>query len=553
METQKFSEEWRDTDFHCVGGGIAGLMAAINAAEQGMDCVVLEKADTRRSGSGGLGNDHFICYIPEVHGDYATFISDIMKLQNGDRLRQMGPEWAKSFFMKTWDIVRLWDEWGIPMKHDGGYYFAGHAVPGRTRAFLKYNGIDQKPILTKQARKRGVKIHNRAMGYELLLDDQGRAAGVFAIDTREYKAYVYRAKAVCLGTGAPNGVFPNANRGAWAMRTNPLNLTGDGRAMAYRAGAELCNMEMPGLHAGVKYFCRNGQATWEGVLRDRDGVPIGPFLEKPDPLYGDITMEVNKRHIESYTKSARSPVYMDMTGLSREQLDLMEHWLRQEGNSTLLRHFRQEGIDMIDTAVEFSTYVLKLPISSGIVFNGGSETCVPGLYAAGDEGYGGISGAAVTGWWAADSARAYAADKSLADAGQLRPKAEECLNLAEELCAREDGAHWLEARMAMENIAWDYCGDLRSHAMLEAGLAHLRRVHARARETLRAENPHELMYCLGMLNLFELAETMFLMADERRESRGQHRRVDYPLQNLMLDGKRHFIRKNGGEAVMSWR
>lgn len=130
---------------------------------------------------------------------------------------------------------------------------------------------------------------------------------------------------------------------------------------------------------------------------------------------------------------------MDMTGLSREQLDLMEHWLRQEGNSTLLRHFRQEGIDMIDTAVEFSTYVLKLPISSGIVFNGGSETCVPGLYAAGDEGYGGISGAAVTGWWAADSARAYAADKSLADAGQLRPKAEECLNLAEELCAREDG------------------------------------------------------------------------------------------------------------------
>ena len=46
---------------------------------------------------------------------------------------------------------------------------------------------------------------------------------------------------------------------------------------------------------------------------------------------------------------------------------------------------------------------------------------------------------------------------------------------------------------------------------------------------------------------------MFLMADERKESRGQHRRVDYPLQNLMLDGKRHFIRKNGDEAVMSWR
>ena len=391
------------------------------------------------------------------------------------------------------------------------------------------------------------------MGYEILLDEQGRAAGVFAVDTREYKAYVYRAKAICLGTGAPNGVFPNANRGAWAMRTNPLNLTGDGRAMAYRAGAELCNMEMPGLHAGVKYFCRNGQATWEGVLRDHTGEPIGPFLKKPNPLYGDITMEVNKRHIESYTRSARSPVYMDMTGLTRDQLNLMEHWLRQEGNSTLLRHFKQEGIDMIDTAVEFSTYVLKLPISSGIAFNGKSETCVPGLYAAGDEGYGGISGAAVTGWWAADAAREYVADKEFVDAALLQPKVDECLNLVEELCGRENGAHWLEAKMAMENIAWDYCGELRSHPMLEAGLAHLRRVHARAKETLRAENPHELTYCLGMLNLFELAEVMFLMADERQESRGQHRRVDYPLQNLMLDGKRHFIRKNGEEAVMSWR
>ena len=159
----------------------------------------------------------------------------------------------------------------------------------------------------------------------------------------------------------------------------------------------------------------------------------------------------------------------------------------------------------------------------------------------------------MTGWWAADSAREYVEDKKFADASQLQSKVDECLKLVEELCHRENGAHWLEAKMAMENIAWDYCGELRSHPMMEAGLAHLRRVHARARDTLRAENPHELTYCLGMLNLFELAEVMFLMADERKESRGQHRRVDYPLQNLMLDGKRHFIRKNGDEAVMSWR
>ena len=56
-----------------VGGGIAGLMAAINAADQGVRVVVAEKANTKRSGSGATGNDHFVCYIPEIqagHGPY---------------------------------------------------------------------------------------------------------------------------------------------------------------------------------------------------------------------------------------------------------------------------------------------------------------------------------------------------------------------------------------------------------------------------------------------------------------------------------------------------
>ena len=58
-----------ETDVLIVGGGIGGLMAAISAAEQGADVLVAEKANTKRSGSGATGNDHFACYIPEYHGD----------------------------------------------------------------------------------------------------------------------------------------------------------------------------------------------------------------------------------------------------------------------------------------------------------------------------------------------------------------------------------------------------------------------------------------------------------------------------------------------------
>ena len=58
-----------ETDVLVVGGGIAGLMAGIAARDQGADVIIAEKADTRRSGSGATGNDHFLCYIPEKHGD----------------------------------------------------------------------------------------------------------------------------------------------------------------------------------------------------------------------------------------------------------------------------------------------------------------------------------------------------------------------------------------------------------------------------------------------------------------------------------------------------
>lgn len=553
MQDKIFDIIRHDTDFLCIGGGIAGLMAAINAAGLGMKCTVVEKANVKRSGSGGLGNDHFICYIPEVHGDYETFIDDVMRLQNGDRLRQMGPEWARKFFFKTNEIVKMWDGWGIPMKHEGEYYFAGHSLPGRTRAFLKYNGRDQKLVLTEQAKRQGVEIHNRRMGYELLLNSDGSAAGAVAVDTRERTLHVYYARAVFLGTGLVNNLWPFCRQAAVGATPDMLNLTADGRMMAYRAGAELCNLEMPPLHSGIKYFSRNGQATWEGVLRDPRGRPLGPFLDAPNPLYGDITMEVRKEFIDEANREGRGPIFMDMTGLTEKQLETMRHWLRQEGNYTLLRHFAQDGVNLMDTAVEFSTYPLNMPPASGIAFDAHSETCVPGLYAGGDEGYGGIAGAAVTGWWAADAAAEYATGRELCASSAHDAEIGEIADRLGSMLDRKEGAHWTEALQALQNITWDYCGEVRSGDGLEHGLSHLRRVHERARATLKAANPHELALCLGMLNLYELADIMFQMAQERRESRGYHRRADFRLPDLRLNGKKHYIRKDGDHNVMSWR
>jgi heterodisulfide reductase subunit A-like polyferredoxin len=69
-----------ETDVLCIGGGIAGLMAAIRAAELGVKVVVAEKGNVLYSGCGRMGNDHFETYIPKVHGkDKDAWIEELLK------------------------------------------------------------------------------------------------------------------------------------------------------------------------------------------------------------------------------------------------------------------------------------------------------------------------------------------------------------------------------------------------------------------------------------------------------------------------------------------
>ena len=104
------NRETIEADILCVGGGIAGLMAAIRASELGAKVIVAEKANSVRSGSGGVGNDHFACYIPEIHGsDFKAFIDEVRLGQLGPALRN--PEVARTWFENTYDIIKMWEEY----------------------------------------------------------------------------------------------------------------------------------------------------------------------------------------------------------------------------------------------------------------------------------------------------------------------------------------------------------------------------------------------------------------------------------------------------------
>ncbi|MBW1803345.1 MAG: FAD-binding protein [Deltaproteobacteria bacterium] len=546
----KMVEEILEGDVLCVGGGIAGLMAAIGASDRGARVIVAEKANTLRSGAASTGNDHFRCYIPEYHGsDIDSVVEETLHSHiGGSRTRSFVKTWLEN----TFNIIKMWDSWGIPMKYKGKWEFAGHVFPGQPpESFpsLKYAGSDLKPTLTKEARKRGVQIVNRVMIFDLLCDDG--MMGAIGIHTREDKIVIFRTRSVLLTTGTCTRLYPGVTPGWMFNRADSPHTTGDGRAMAYRAGAELIGLETPIRWAGPKYFARCGKASWVGVLRDPQDNPVGPFVEKPDKRYGDPISDIYRDIFEDYAKAGKGPVSMDCRGISEEDHEYMMYWMNHEGLTSIVNHLEEQEIDLKENPVEFMTY--EMTTRGGIYFNERGETSVPGLYAAGDEYFGGGSCAATIGWLAGQNAAHFSKsrDHSLSDG--TTPQIEQTKALLEGMRNRSQGATWQEINIALQQVMFDYAGALRYKSMLDAGYRHLRRIREQADNLLTAVNPHELMHCLEVLNLLDIGELVFLGIHRRKESREKYARMDYPYRNPLLDGKIMIYKKGEDGPVIEWK
>jgi succinate dehydrogenase/fumarate reductase flavoprotein subunit len=228
----------------------------------------------------------------------------------------------------------------------------------------------------------------------------------------------------------------------------------------------------------------------------------------------------------------------------------MIHWLNHEGNASFLDYLEEEDIDLRKRPVEFSTYEMHL--SGGVYYNEKGETSVKGLYAAGDELFGGISCAATFGWIAGDSAGVYSHNASLPSAREALPRIEARKQEILEMLGRKRGPGWKEANTALQQIMQDYAGPIRSETLLNAGLTHVRRLKEKVRTTLVAHDRHEVARSLEVTNLVDLAELLFLAALERKETRAGHVRVDYPFTNPLLD-KVLIVRKEGEGPVLEWR
>ncbi|MEJ8827041.1 FAD-binding protein [Variovorax humicola] len=254
------------TDVVVVGGGGAASRAALSARLTGAEVLVLAKAPLGTGGSTVHGASEIMSMgasgygaagdSPEVHyrdtmAAASGFIDrDLVRVLAEDAPKRIADliDYGVAFDRAAVDKVPLGHTTDYKLiQSDFGSYARALGVSGKTgKAFVA--------ALTEQAVARGVKVRAPAGLVDLLLDAQGRAAGVLAYDATACSWLVVHAKSVVLGTGGAHGLF--------SQQVSTGEMTGDGQAVLYRAGAELVNMEFhqfgPALvHPYVQLFSKS--------------------------------------------------------------------------------------------------------------------------------------------------------------------------------------------------------------------------------------------------------------------------------------------------------
>ena len=248
------NEQRVEADVLVLGGGIAGVWAAIAAARCGARVAILEKAATVHAGAGGAGVDHWqwaadnpasrvrpeelAQALVDNQGGYRNGISTYVQCASAyETLEEMERMGGK--VRDTADEYR-----GADFRDEASRLL--FAYDYTNRFVIRVWGADYKPLLRKECLRLGVRILDRTAATALLTEDGrhgARVVGATGLNTRTGAFVVVRAKAVILATSRPQRIwtFSTELRGLSTFR--PPSDAGNGYAMAWRAGAQFTMME----------------------------------------------------------------------------------------------------------------------------------------------------------------------------------------------------------------------------------------------------------------------------------------------------------------------
>jgi succinate dehydrogenase/fumarate reductase flavoprotein subunit len=557
-----------------IGGGISGCWAAISTARTGIRVVMVEKADTIRSGSGGPGCDHW-CVTPAnphsrvdpddwakrlvghpVHAgqppdapvpiSYANGIgTQIQCREDWDTLLELEQMGAK--------IRDTDDEYvGAEGRYDDKLMFSPRMSPNHsTEVTIRVWGTTFKPALKKECQRLGVKIYDRTMVTSLLTEDglQGtRVVGATGFNDRTGEFLVFKSKAVVLATSGNSSLFfLNTELAGYATFPNSRTKCGDGIAMAWKAGAALTLMEGT-LHHGIgtglqhTWYSGAGDASYENIqIVDDNGKKL-PWPLQGWPDGGDMrpSPEVMEKIVQGIQNGTYAlPFFGDFPAMPeierRATWDLM---LGQESTTQNITQSYEKGgfkpakhLLMNYCLIDGDTpSQWRNAMGGGLTMDWDLKTSLEGLYTAGEQMFspGDHSYAAATGRYAGRKAAAYAAGIGMAPFSKDQVALEKARIYAP--INRTDGIDWKELRAGIARIMQMFCSDYKTERLFNIGLDALKEIETVHVPRLYAFDPHKLMRSIEDLSLLTYGEIVFHASLARKASSQvlNFYRMDYP-------------------------
>ncbi|OHT82820.1 fumarate reductase/succinate dehydrogenase flavoprotein subunit [Mycobacteroides saopaulense] len=552
MQTPEVDSAIRlDCDVLVIGGGTAGTMAALTAAENGAQVLLLEKAHVRHSGALAMGMDGVNNAVIPGKAEPEDYVAEITRANDGIVNQRTVYQTATRGFA----MVQRLERYGVKFEKDEhGEYAVRRVHRSGSYVLPMPEGKDVKKALYRVLRQKSmrekIRIENRVMPVRVLTDD-GRAVGAAGFNTRTGEFVTVGAKAVVLATGPCGRLGLPASGYLYGTYENPTN-AGDGYAMAYHAGAELSGIECFQINPLIKDY--NGPAC-AYVANPFGGYQVNAKGERfvdSDYWSGQMMTEV-KNEIES----ARGPIYLKVTHLPEETLSALEGILHTTERPTRGTFHANRGHDYRTHDIEMHISEIGLcsgHSASGVWVDEHARTTVPGLYAAGDlacvpHNY--MIGAFVYGDLAGEHA-ASTLSKIPAPLEFPVDQVKEAHELIYRPLRHPDGPPQPQVEYKLRRFVNDYVAPPKTAAKLSLAVQTFERMAEEVGQ-IGARTPHELMRAAEVSFIRDCAEMAARSSLTRTESRWglYHDRADLPDRDD-TNWRYHLNLRKGAEGGMDF-
>ncbi|KLU60716.1 L-aspartate oxidase [Peptococcaceae bacterium CEB3] len=364
-----------------IGGGLAGLSAALELRSEGKDVIVVSKGKIGRSGNTIMAKNSMAAVLPgrSETGTILEHVEDT--LSGGSYLNDSAL--VEVLARRAVDGIRRLITWGVPFIRERGEIVVKGSPGHRMKRLLSVDASRVKSThteglaLSEPIRQRLEKSGAILLDWILitcLLKKDGQVCGAYGLAKDRPEVWVIEAKAVILANGGAGQVYP--------LTTNAGDVTGDGYALGYQAGAKVRDLEFIQFHPTVtmgqgKEVLSTAPFGDGAVLRNNLGEA---FMSRYSSQADMATRDVMARAIDSELKAGRGTerggVFVDFSSVPEKKM------LREYAPI----HNRLKGKTNIEvgTAAHF--------MMGGIIIDRGGYTGIPGLYACGEVA-GGVHGA----------------------------------------------------------------------------------------------------------------------------------------------------------------